>query len=325
MRCGAAEKLIFMFACAGLGHAQLRLLTVREAEFLVEHVPDVLNAYRNGECPTSSTSFDGQEVVNFQVRISCGPNSGQLLDNFAVNRRTGSVTPWSDDPIPISDAQLRMITARLISEARKRSLSVSQAKCLAAEASRALPGWSGAGDSVVLKQLGNANRFEGTIEFTATRVSPIRPVSSRRLLTVDLGEPAVRDDETGVTIASPDVGGLLSKLTEMHLPLMLTDEEAASIALVVPRVASNLGAECKLDVGGAFYASYALMGVSCGNRGIAASNVLVNLETGSVEDPDTHKSLNSEETQRLAHKLLSGAQTRRTQIQTAVDQACHAQ
>ena len=52
---------------------------------------------------------------------------------------------------------------------------------------------------------------------------------------------------------------------------------------------------------GAFYSHEALMGVSCKDGSIRESNVLVNLETGAVTDPDTCASLlGTAETQRIA-------------------------
>ena len=55
------------------------------------------------------------------------------------------------------------------------------------------------------------------------------------------------------------------------------------------------------------------------------SDVLVNLETGAVTDPDTRKSLETDQTQRIARELLSDAQKRRAELQKAVELVCRAQ
>ena len=77
--------------------AQIDILTVREAESVVERVPDVVAATNKGECPLLSATYAGDEQVDFQVRRSCGSNIGTLINNYTVNRRTGLVKLWGDD------------------------------------------------------------------------------------------------------------------------------------------------------------------------------------------------------------------------------------
>ena len=145
------------------------------------------------------------------------------------------------------------------------------------------------------------------------------------MLTVYLTEARVRDDETGGAVMSAAVGDLSAKLVELRAPVWLSDEEAASVALAVQRVATNVREGCKLDAGGAFYSHEALIGVSCKDGSMRESNVLVNLQTGAVTDPDTRKSLDTVEVQRIARELLSDAQERRAELQKAVDLICRAQ
>src|SRR6185312_9718917 len=109
---------------------------------------------------------------------------------------------------------------------------------------------------------------------------------------------------------SATVGDLSAKLLELRTPVWLSDEDAASVAMTVPRVSTNLREGCQLDTGGAFYSHEALLGVSCKDSSVRESNVLVNLETGAVTDPDTRKSLETDQTQRIARELLSDAQKR---------------
>lgn len=311
--------------CVGSVQAQLDWLTLRESGSLVERIPDVVAAQKKGECPNFSPGYDEPGKLMFQVRRECGPEAGTLIDNYSVDRKTGKVVLWGDNPQPVADNQGTVLAAQLAREARKRILSASEAQCLALEAATALPGWGGADAVVSVKPFGKMDRIESTMHFTGTRVSSTRPVESGRMLTVYLAQARVRDDQTGVDLMSAGVGNLSSKLLELRAPVWLSDEEAAFVALVVPRVASNLRDACKLNVGGAFYSREALMGVSCKDRGIRESNVLVNLETGAVTDPDTGKSLESAETARVAHELLSNAQKRKAELQTGVEAACRPQ
>jgi len=215
-----------------------------------------------------------------------------------------------------------MLARQFVAEARRRILAPEEARCLALEAARGLPGWSVTGASVTVKPFGKPNTFDRSTQFTATRVSAAEPVESGRMLTVDLSNAIVRDDETGLAATSAGVGNLASKLVGLRTPPMLTDEDAASVALLVPRVAANLREGCRLEIGGAFYSDQALMGVSCAGNGIRDSNVLVNLRTGEVKDPSTGAPLESSAAARLAQNLLSQLPKRRADLEKEVASAC---
>src|SRR5437870_4678027 len=82
--------------------AQLDLLTFREAESLVERVPTVIAAREQGACPLLSGYYESEpEEVSFQVRSGCGDTGGQLIENYTVNRRTGAVRLWGDNPTAV--------------------------------------------------------------------------------------------------------------------------------------------------------------------------------------------------------------------------------
>jgi len=317
--------LLFVLSAICL-EAQLNLLTLREAESLVERIPDVVGAQKNGECPNLSPNYDVPEEFAFQVRSTCGSGSGMLIGNYTVNRQTGAVTLWGDDPQPVADAEGEVLAKQLVAQARQRILSTEEARCLALEAARSLTGWSGTDANVSVKPFGKVNRFESTMRFTATRSSSARPAQSGRLLTVNVAAALVRDDETGLNIVSAAVGALTSKMVELRAPLWLTDEDALSVGMLIPRVAANLRDGCKLYTGGAFYSHQAVMGVSCPEgRNMRDSNVLVNLQTGEANDPDTGKSLDSAESGRIARELLKQKKTRRAELQKEVDAACRPQ
>lgn len=91
-------RFLSLLVCAALGAerlpAQLDLLTLREALSLVERVPEVSEAQKKRECPSASggSTLAGPDDAGIQVRRECGPNGGQLINNYLVNRRTGAVT-----------------------------------------------------------------------------------------------------------------------------------------------------------------------------------------------------------------------------------------
>jgi hypothetical protein len=76
---------------AGQLCAQVDLLTLREVEMIVARVPEVSRARKAGSCPQLSSTFSGVEGLDFQVRLNCGPNSGELLNNYTISRRTGAI------------------------------------------------------------------------------------------------------------------------------------------------------------------------------------------------------------------------------------------
>ncbi len=314
--------LFLSIPTGGQVQAQLNSLTVREAMSLVDRIPAVAAANKQRKCPEYSVTYWQPDEFAIQVRASCGPTRGMLIGNYAVNRRTGKVTKFGDNPESIADAQGKVLATQLVREAQKRILSIPEAQCLALEAAKALPGWDVSGAAVSVKQFSKLDTLENTMHFTATRVSSTPPVESGRMLTVFLDEARVRDDETGADVMSAGVGLLGSKLLALRDPAWLNDQEAASIALAVPQIAGNLRDGCKLYAGGASYSHGALMGVACKDATIVNSNVLVNLQTGAVTDPASGKSLDSAESRKVAERLLNEKMARRSELQKDVEAAC---
>ena len=143
------------------------------------------------------------------------------------------------------------------------------------------------------------------------------------MLTVDLRTAMVRDDETGLSIASSGLGGLASKMIELRAPLWLNEVDAASIALRIPRMLQALQTGCKIYTGGAFHSSDSIVGISCQDeRPENSPSVAIDLRTGAVTDPRTGTAIGTPEAARLASKLLAVRLERRTELRTELDSAC---
>ena len=302
--------------------SQVTLLTLRESESLVELVPEVLKAKQNRDCPELLPNYESSDQLAFQVRNSCGTNSGMLIGNYQVNRRTGLVTLWGDEPQPVASAEGQLLAAQLVAQARRRIISTEEARCLAAEGARSLPGWEGADGTTGVRPFGQVNEMETTIQFTATRHSNISPTESGRMLTINLASALVRDDQTGLNIMSGGLGALTNKLLGLRSPLLLSDEDSLVVALLIPRVATNLRGGCRLSTGGAFYSQQSLLGVSCGGKNIRDSNILVDLRNGEVVDPQTGGSLSTPESTRAARDMLDHAKEHRSELEREVGKAC---
>ena len=306
-------------SAAGL-RAQLNLLTLRESENVLEQIPDIVAAQRRGECPDLSPAYNGPDELTFQVRTTCGPGRGMLIGSYVLNRRTGEVTLWVDNPQSVADAGGKALARALVAEAQKRILSNAEATCLALEGAKGLPGWSASDAIVSVKPFGKA--AARTVQFTATRVSSARPTESGRMLTVDLAAARVRDDETGLDIISTGLGSLTAKLIDLRTPLWLSDEDAISIALLVPRISRRLQDGCIVVGGGAPRANQTIFGVSCAGRTIEGLSLYIDLRTGQPTDPETGESLGSAETARLARERLGQIEQRRNDLRRAVEAHC---
>ena len=302
--------------------AQLDFLTLGESLSLVERIPRVVAAQKNGECPTYSPQYSGADELWFQVRVSCGTKGGQLLDSYTVNRRTGAVTTWGDNPRNVLDADGRTLAAQLVRNARQRILTNEEAQCMAGAGAKALPGWSGAEVTVSVKTFGNLDAVESTQLFLATYRSSSPPLETGRMLTVFLAEPRVRDDSTGMNVMSAGIGDLISRIVEIRQPAWLRPDEAARVAQVVLRITASLRDGCRLTGGGTFYSEAIPIVVSCQDVAVPESQVLVNLRTGAVTDPNTGQSLESPESVRVARELLAQAQRRRDERQKEIESVC---
>jgi hypothetical protein len=304
-------------------YAQLDLLTVREAESIIERIPGVVEAKERGQCPQSSATYQEMAHFSFQVRSSCGSSGGMLIGNYDLNRRTGAVTLWGDNPLPVADVAGKELAASLVRQAQGRILSTNEARCLALEAARALPGWSADDSSVTVKPFGKAER--GAMRFTAQHSIGARPATSGRMLTVNLATARIRDDQVGMDVMSESLGSLTSKIVELRKPLWLSDEDAVSIVSIIPTVASRLRDGCKLATGGAFRSTEAIVGLSCEGQNADGGSVAVNLQTGAVTDADTGKVLESSEGARITRRLIDSIQQRRSELQAEISSACRQQ
>lgn len=302
--------------------AQIDILTVREAESVVERVPDVVAATNKGECPLLSATYAGDEQVDFQVRRSCGSNIGTLINNYTVNRRTGLVKLWGDDPQAVADESGRSLAKQLLVQARRRVLSGGEAACLALEAAKSIPGWREAKATIAIEPLGNSK--SGRLEFNATFRELARPATAARSISVDLTTGRTRDNETGQDLDSAGTGGLKSKILKLRNPPWLTDVDALSVALEIPELASRAKDPCRLWAGGAVSSTTTQVRLACDGRvSNDAPIVTVNLQTGQIVDGRTGKLLESPEARRVAQQLLADRERERMLVQKDLGEACH--
>jgi hypothetical protein len=306
----------------GVSLAQLDVLTPQEADSLVEQAPEVARALRRGYCPSFSSSYLDSLKLLVQVRVQCsGATAGQLLGNYLVDRSTGTVSVAGT---PITSPKMKRMQALLVSRARDRRLSPTEAGCLALAAYKGRLGTLERDEPISVKQLGQAILSE--IRFSVERHVHSPPMVVGGVFTVDVSTAHVRDDSNGVDAYSSELGQLASDFVALRMPTVLSREDVGEIALATPRFAEYLNDRC--IAAQPYYtvtADEAEVGIvnSCSQVQIPGGLVVyVNVRTGIVTDPKTHQELSSSESKEIVRGLLDGIQRRRNEIQSEVHLKC---
>jgi hypothetical protein len=145
------------------------------------------------------------------------------------------------------------------------------------------------------------------------------------MLTVSRVTALVRDDETGLSLASAGLGDLTAKIVALREPSWLSQEDAMSVVTQIPAVEQRLKDGCMLVTGGAFRAEEALVGFLCSTPSPQRQLVVaVNLRTGQCSDATTGKMMESAEATRLARQLLDKSAKRKAELQAGVGALCRA-
>jgi hypothetical protein len=305
--------------------AQLNLLTVQEAESLVEFVPDVRVARSGGRCPAFSVGFADDFRLVVQVRGACpDPESeSTLISNYSVDLRTGVITE-GDNSAPISTPEIRQRRTSLLKIAHSRSLSESEAACLVLATLKGEHSIRDTSSSLSVTQVGGADGQQ--LHFAGLhRLTDLHVIASG-FYTVDLVTGRVRDDGSGVYVASDTQGLLLSKLQTLHFPLLLSTAQAIEIARHVPIIAERLGDGCvDAQSSGLGLSEEVYVGTlnhcNTGGRSVGAL-VSVNVRTGAVSDPKTMEDLSSSESRRVADALLRDMDVQLRGLQSEAESEC---
>ena len=265
---------------------QMDKLTSREAERLLDVVPEIVQMRGSGLCPSYSPSSDLPEGIQIQVRIGCGPDAGQLLGGFMVDRSTGTVT-GVDPNISLLDKAGESLARQMVMQARKRMLSPGEAICLARKAVEALPGCGGQEAIIKAKPFGPTVQTEATLRYVATCRRPSVGVQTGATLSVDLARATTREDGDGRMIMSGGLAELTSRIVGLRAEPRLTDEDVGDIALVVPSISHALLSRrsvdrCIVSVGDGQASDESAAVLVCKGESVPNTEVVVNTRTGAV-------------------------------------------
>jgi hypothetical protein len=324
------RKLLLAHVIAASAWAQIDMLSAREAEQILDLVPSVAEAKARGECPAYSIAYPRAAVLSIQVRGACqlsGFAGSMLINNYVVSRATGAVTVGiygeTSNP-PVADPQMLAAAAELLRKARARKLSPAQASCLASVAARSYLGVGSPKGRANVSQVGQPSPRES--RFYVSWQHPGLAAVSGAPLTVDLTNGGVRDDDTGMPIASDEVGLLTARMTALSEAPTLSAADVVTIAATVPEIASRIADRCHELVSsqsGPSNIVYVALQEKCG-KGPAELEVVagVDITTGKVTNPRTGKGVESEQTTKTARDLIEGLEARHHNLQTAVANTC---
>jgi len=260
-------------------------------------------------------------TFDVEVHAACRTSfASSLLDRYVVNRRTGAVATWGDNPLSVGDHASDVLAHELVNQARSRILALAECRCLALEAARALPGWTDVNGSVDVEP----SAVTGVPEtiFHVIHKSATRPGETRAALYVDPRTGHVRDHRSGTEVMSARVGDLLGKLIALRTPPFLSDQDALSIALSVPTIAEVARRQnCSLILGEGYVPEEVSVTPACGGR-YTEPGLVVNLRDGRVSDADTGKVLNVPKVLVLANRLVGAAQEARAHLREQVATKC---
>jgi hypothetical protein len=257
-------------------------------------------------------------AMDVEVRAACG----SFHDRYVVDRRTGIVTTWGDNPQRAGGPASTSLAEKLLTVARTRVLSLRESRCLALEAARSLPGWEGADGSTTIQQQG-APPFSPETYFQLRRKSLDPPVEAVALLYVNPRTGHVQDGGSATEVVSPGLGELLAKMIALKFPPLLNNQNALLIALRVPALAAVLQRKgCSLIVNSELTPEVAIIAPACDGRYLDGPKIAVDLRDGLVSDADTKKPIDAQQADLLAKNLVSTVLKTRLRLQEEVDAKC---
>jgi hypothetical protein len=319
----------YLFLAASDSVAEMNVLTIREAQRILDLVPAVAESNAQGHCPLYNVLDESATWLSIQVREACPPPgfASNLLGNYVINRRTGAVAEGLDaDSLGprISTPEISSVTNDLLRRARGRVLNAKEAECLVLEAARSDMGVSGPAGTYSASELTEARgEFRFSVQHRLLKGSAV----AVKFFTVRSDTAGVRDDSTGEQVISPGLALLTSRILSAEEFSGISVDEALTIALEVPSIAGLVGTGCSELVSngdGTSNGIYIGIRSSCpGARNDTVSTVAaVNPQNGRVTDPKTQRSLDSAESQKTAQQILQRLHERLDRDRAAVAATC---
>jgi hypothetical protein len=310
-------------------NAQVTLLTAGEAKELVEIVPEVVASRTRGECPALSLgewSFDSS-VFLIQARGECwspGAPSSLLINNYAVDRRTGAVRVEGSKSV-VSTPAIRRKAQALLDVAKARLLTVAETRCMAFEAAEAEFMSSAETNPLSVTEIpASDDRWQG---FAVVGRAGVDRTSVARDYYVSRETGRVWNEQNGSEVVSAGLGELRSRILALRNTPALSLEDALVVAMRLPSISGKLSEPCiTAEVSGNNASAdevYVIIRDRCGavpdDDELAAA---VNILTGIVSDPRMGTPLQSPEAVQVADEILSRIRSSQASERRMIEAQC---
>ena len=314
----AAASLLLVQAA----HAQLDLLTVREAEQIVEAIPEVAAANRMGACPMLVVQNWGSAEYWVSVRRGCGLHAGQMVSVYTIDRWSGQARVGDTGPLASSTPEFQFVVDDTVRSARKRKLTIGEASCLARTAmSSALDAERFSLKIVLEPAIDDGDRI--------VRYTPLAYVDEHTSIlsdeiTVDLRSGRVVDATWGTELDGPSLAALRAAILQSRHSDGLSEMDALLLARTVKSVRSAMENPCvKTSAVDSWRSQEIVIGFTlhshCEGQAVdIGTPILVNRNTGEVSDGATGRLLSATDTrilfEQMKTRMAEQAAARRKEI-----------
>jgi hypothetical protein len=309
-RAKTSALAIALLVCVIPAEAEI-LLSLHDAQVLVEHTPDFLRAVERGQCPQTSDSILNGFIATVVVRGGC--RRFDWIANLYVDVRTGAVSTdgGTSGPIAIETRDLAALRTKFFATRAEERLTPSDAMCLLGKVPPALQIRESCRRVKIIGE--EDGMFAGTIEDTCLDVI--------YQLTVDRYSGAVAG---GMVYRSATLGDIQQSLVMVHSPARLTVEDAKRLVEAPSVLAELKDARCsKVEVDPLHNADEVWLQVSTGCGDQAMINRLsVDVQTAAIRVIGPNANLDSPMIRQARQTLLEEATTRKAAAAETLKKEC---
>ena len=315
---------LLMCVVAPCCKAQIDLLTLAESEEILETLPQFKLSDRPGECPGFDLLESSSRAFSLQVRGECPPDGftgSMLVGAFKVDRRSGAVDSWPSG-LPIEEPpETRVLAGALVERAKARALTPRETECLARQV---VSGGLSVGESISVAPT-NSGTDPRVTQFVVRYGLARTGLSAIRNVWVDRGSIAVLESPNGPRIRSLSGVETAYRMRAVRSPASLSVAEVIEVVSQVPSISARISSRCSLlsAESEAGHKRFITVDDTCQALPRAFRVIgVVDVLTGSVTDPRTHRVLDTPESIELARKLLQDASERLMTLKRQISAVC---
>lgn len=318
---------------ANWASGELRL-TYREAQYLVEQLPEMLDWQRRGGCPVAHLTVARFSEGEFQGRRHCNvAGVTNNINHYIVNLFTGRIRSGLDLETEYDSPALSKIRAEVLRRHRERLLTDVEAACLTEQT---LAGGSIQGlfpcpragvFPVGLSAFGLSTPHTFTV-VVENRCEQAKTPESQEFFRIDRYSGMIEDARTGTVYDSAKVVELRENLLASHRDAELSIDQAKSLVEHSPVfLDQRRHGSCPEVLPDTFAHSsselwFTIRSVCASAQEAAEIPVTVNVYTGAVIDPKSRHVFRSEALEALQRRMLEDLDADRSKRRKFVNNLC---